>query len=265
LFIFCLTGAPPRFTVSVKRPNRPNSLRSPQDVDYAHQKILPSQRRRSQKLNHLLSIPSLWAAAHDTRGSPGCAEGRLPGTPRCREPVGDLPAGDLPICQEQGGHSILERAHAGATADAGEACGPGAMEKVELKGRMNTIKTDVKVVMITDPAEVNHTLQLLLSGLYHAYRTYVSRQTRAEHPDGRTNILGNWYPSNAEWRPCCEKIRWPIRSLMVHCRTAVHVAELYGVPLTELRSAIAKAQRHGLTRKARPQSGPPRRSPRPRK
>ena len=71
---------------------------------------------------------------------------------------------------------------------------------------------------------------------------YVRRQERRAHPDGIFDGVGRWYPSEAEGQPCCDRIRrpsgrWPY-SLMTHCRSVAHVANLYGVDPKELRRAI---------------------------
>jgi len=71
---------------------------------------------------------------------------------------------------------------------------------------------------------------------------YVRRQKRDVHPDGIFDGVGRWYPSDSEERPCCDYIRrpsgrWPY-SLMVHCRSVVHVAALYGVDPREVRRAV---------------------------
>ena len=65
------------------------------------------------------------------------------------------------------------------------------------------------------------------------------RQARRAHPRGDWDDGHRWYPDEAEWRDCCESIRPPSRawpwSLMVHCRTAAHVAALYGIDPKVLR------------------------------
>jgi hypothetical protein len=74
---------------------------------------------------------------------------------------------------------------------------------------------------------------------------YVARQHRAVHPLGEFDSAGRWYPyARWEHRSCCEGIRCPSRrwpySLMLHCRTAKHVARLFRVPEKDVRHA-AKA------------------------
>jgi hypothetical protein len=86
-----------------------------------------------------------------------------------------------------------------------------------------------------EPAMVD-TLQL-------AAQTYVDRRTRRRHPAGRFDTAGRWYPNGAEQTSECAAIRPPSRaypySLMLHCRTAAHVAALYGVE----RAALLRVAR----------------------
>ena len=74
-----------------------------------------------------------------------------------------------------------------------------------------------------------------------AVRVYWDRRDRREHPEGQFDNAMRWYPSNEEQQTCCRAIRTPSRaypySLMVHCRTAQHVANLCGVETSELRRA----------------------------
>jgi len=75
--------------------------------------------------------------------------------------------------------------------------------------------------------------------LCQAYYEYKRRKDRLSHPDGTFDNKSRWYPSSSEVRKCCLKIRnpsakWPY-SLMKHCRSLIHVANLYGVDPSELR------------------------------
>jgi hypothetical protein len=76
--------------------------------------------------------------------------------------------------------------------------------------------------------------------LQAAYETYLARQDRSQHPDGRCDNGGRWYPSENEQQQCCRGIRSPSRSypwsLMTHCRTLDHVAHVCGVDPTALRA-----------------------------
>ncbi len=77
------------------------------------------------------------------------------------------------------------------------------------------------------------------SKLEQAALEFVLRQDRKHHPDGKFDNGGRWYPSETERCECCDHIRYPSRaypySLMVHCRTAKHVASLYGVDVKALK------------------------------
>lgn len=68
---------------------------------------------------------------------------------------------------------------------------------------------------------------------------YLARQRRDRHPVGWFDSAGRWYPSESEIRECCERIRAPSRNwpypLMLHCRTAKHVAALFAVDVRNLR------------------------------
>jgi hypothetical protein len=69
--------------------------------------------------------------------------------------------------------------------------------------------------------------------LVQAAITYRDRRARTEHPDGSFDNKSRCYPSSAEQCSCCASVRspsaaWPY-SLMQHCRTAEHIANLYGV------------------------------------
>jgi hypothetical protein len=86
---------------------------------------------------------------------------------------------------------------------------------------------------------------ILLMLACNAGVVYVARQRRAVHPQGQFDSAGRWYPyAKTEHRRCCDQIRSPSRrwpySLMLHCRTAKHVARLFSVPEKDVRRA-AKA------------------------
>jgi hypothetical protein len=69
---------------------------------------------------------------------------------------------------------------------------------------------------------------------------FACRDLRLRHPDGTFDEGGRFYPSEKEARDCCANIRAPSRalpfSLMKHCRTAKHVAKLYGVSEKAVRA-----------------------------
>ncbi len=68
---------------------------------------------------------------------------------------------------------------------------------------------------------------------------FIERQNRISHPDGSNDKGGRWYPSDGERQLCCQSVRSPSRgypwSYMVHCRTAKHIATLYGVDERSLK------------------------------
>ena len=79
-----------------------------------------------------------------------------------------------------------------------------------------------------------------------ALSEFHARQSRDTHPSGYFDDKGRWYPSDEETQPCCEDIRTPTRrfpySLMVHCRTLRHVAQLHDVDEGTLRQAVRDAR-----------------------
>jgi hypothetical protein len=78
--------------------------------------------------------------------------------------------------------------------------------------------------------------------LEEAVRCYKARQARREHPEGRFYKQNRFYPSEEERCSCCDGIRqpsarWPY-SLMKHCRTVPHIANLFGVDPRDLRREL---------------------------
>lgn len=86
-----------------------------------------------------------------------------------------------------------------------------------------------KVQPVTDPV------------ILAAAQTFIDRSDRLEHPHGQFDNARRWYPDAGERCECCEHIRRPSRgypfSWMKHCRSAVHLANLYDVDATLLRRA----------------------------
>ncbi|MEP7013400.1 MAG: hypothetical protein ABJC13_24020 [Acidobacteriota bacterium] len=73
---------------------------------------------------------------------------------------------------------------------------------------------------------------------------FFSRIARKSHPEGEWQE-GLWQPSPQEVRACCEAIRPSTanrQALESHCRSQAHVAELFGVALSDLKAAV-KAER----------------------
>ncbi|WP_343606413.1 hypothetical protein [Roseateles sp.] len=68
---------------------------------------------------------------------------------------------------------------------------------------------------------------------------YLGRRDRARSPVGACDKGGRWFPSDEERQACCVVIRSPSRgwpwSLLKHCSTAEHVAQLFDVDALELK------------------------------
>lgn len=81
-----------------------------------------------------------------------------------------------------------------------------------------------------------------MTNLEKAAKDYKERKSRISHPDGKFDSAGRWYPSKNEERECCKYVRQPSRkypyTLMLHCRTIIHISHLYDVDEKELRKAI---------------------------
>ena len=73
---------------------------------------------------------------------------------------------------------------------------------------------------------------------------YLLRRDRIDHPDGQTQKGNKWYPSDTERKTCCNSIRSPSRaypwSLMTHCRTLPHIANLYDCDLDKVKDLLKK-------------------------
>lgn len=82
-----------------------------------------------------------------------------------------------------------------------------------------------------------------------AAHEFLDRKAREAHPDGYFDAAGRWYPSDAERCGWCDSVRDPSKnypySLMVHCRTAGHIADRLDVDPVDVRRRarqIAKGQ-----------------------
>lgn len=64
--------------------------------------------------------------------------------------------------------------------------------------------------------------------------TYLLRRERVEHPDGRFDKRGRWFPSEKEDCDCCASVRTPSNaypySYLVHARSLEHIAWLHCKP-----------------------------------
>jgi len=83
--------------------------------------------------------------------------------------------------------------------------------------------------------------------LEQAARAYLARREGIERPDGKNDSGGRWHPSEVEKRECCEHVLSPSRawpsSLYNHCRTLRHVAQLYGVDESTLRTVVRRIEK----------------------
>lgn len=80
--------------------------------------------------------------------------------------------------------------------------------------------------------------KILKEAAHEAFR----RKNKTSHPYGSFKNNGTWLPSDKEKQSCCDSIRTPSvkypYSLMTHCRTIEHIANLYNVDKKELKQAI---------------------------
>lgn len=127
----------------------------------------------------------------------------------------------------------------------------------------NENTTVIPEMLISEPKPLP-TMQLVLkvqltpeSPLARAVHEFIDRQARKSHPDGSFDDAQRWDPSATEHRDCCRSIREPSRaypySLMVHCRTAEHVSNLFGVSVADVRRvafALRKERKASATNPA---------------
>lgn len=88
--------------------------------------------------------------------------------------------------------------------------------------------------------------QDLAARVQEAAAVAVARAAHAQSPRGQWQD-GLWYPDPEEQRACCETIHpnpANRQALESHCRTQTHVAQLFDVPLVDLKRAV-RALRHG--------------------
>lgn len=81
-----------------------------------------------------------------------------------------------------------------------------------------------------------------MSQLEKAIEEFRNRRNRTSHPKGKIDNGGRWYPSETEKCDCCKVIREPSRaypwSLMIHCRTMRHVANLFSIKLSDMKKGM---------------------------
>lgn len=84
---------------------------------------------------------------------------------------------------------------------------------------------------------------------HEAVQCYLKRKCREEHPHGNFDKAGRWTPNVDEQKDCCSFIRTPSRNwphtLLSHCRSADHIANVFAVDVAELRRRIRKANKMG--------------------
>jgi len=81
--------------------------------------------------------------------------------------------------------------------------------------------------------------------LHQAVAVALARELRKEHPEGDWQD-GLWYPSPEERRSCCEKLApspGNKQALESHCRSKAHIANLFDVPVPDLKRAVLSARR----------------------
>lgn len=75
------------------------------------------------------------------------------------------------------------------------------------------------------------TPQNITKSTMQAARDYNALQAREQNPAGRFNRQKRWYPTQAQ--ECCASVHQPTDrypySLMLHCRSAKHIGQQYGV------------------------------------
>lgn len=111
--------------------------------------------------------------------------------------------------------------------------------------RLNQINRNIHDSIFNQVASI---VRLPLRRLEEARQTYIERRRKSSHPLGIW-ISRGWFPDFIEHRECCDLVRRPTmsypKSLMRHCRTLKHIANLYGVPLSDLRWIARGYQRKG--------------------
>lgn len=78
-----------------------------------------------------------------------------------------------------------------------------------------------------------------MNQLEKAYAEWRGRESGSRYPESEPGRSIRWYPHERnEWQSCCDKIRRPSRkypySLLQHCKSAKHVASLFGVERKDL-------------------------------
>lgn len=85
--------------------------------------------------------------------------------------------------------------------------------------------------------------------ILNAAKEYFSRDSGRSNPLGSFGKDKRWWPADSEKMVCCGYIRtpsshWP-RSLMIHCKSVMHIANLYQVDNLELKRLCLRLKRLG--------------------
>ncbi|TAH43647.1 MAG: hypothetical protein EYC69_02215 [Bacteroidetes bacterium] len=90
--------------------------------------------------------------------------------------------------------------------------------------------------------EMMSTVEIQTGNMSAAIDCYYKRLERSEHPTGRFDKAGRWFPEDEEKCDCCFGLRAPSRaypySLMTHCRSINHIATLFSVDNSKMKSHI---------------------------
>ena len=85
--------------------------------------------------------------------------------------------------------------------------------------------------------------------LEKAVQEFQARRSRTAQPRG-VWVDRTWLPHLKERRPCCDRITRRGQNLQHHCRSLVHVAHLFGVPLATLKTACRSKDKSTLKHRA---------------
>jgi hypothetical protein len=76
----------------------------------------------------------------------------------------------------------------------------------------------------------------------HAVDAYYARKEGFIDPHGTRDNEGLWFPIAGEYQSCCNNVMQPTPKnpnvLMRHCRSIQHVAKVYNVRPSDLRTAL---------------------------
>lgn len=108
------------------------------------------------------------------------------------------------------------------------------------RSRINTDRMKKTKKMKSE--EMMSTVEIQTGNMSAAIDCYYKRLERSEHPTGRFDKAGRWFPEDEEKCDCCFGLRAPSRaypySLMTHCRSIYHIANLFSVDTSKMKSHI---------------------------